>query len=349
MADQLVNSRNDCPDLELIAAYLDGRMSEGERSAVADHLGVCEDCYFVFTESARRQSHRQALRDIFNKIVQAPRAGDVPTWRRFSIPAAGLATAAALVVIIQSGVLQRARPSSGADVGELVAAVGAQRPIEPRLTGGFAYAPVAAPIRAGKGTAALLSPDVRIAAARLEKRATQYRSPDALGSLGIGYLVMGEVDKAVTVLEEAADQSKPAPRVLSDLAAAYLTRATAQKRVEDVAKGLALAERALKADPRLAEAMFNRALALERLSLPDQARDAWQEYLKADSNSGWADEARRHLSALPPSPQSHAIEDERRLVDDAARSGRRGLTGSYPGAEPRTCSPDVPGRAPPLS
>jgi hypothetical protein len=91
--------------------------------------------------------------------------------------------------------------------------------------------------------------------------------------------------------------------------------------VEDVAKGLALAERALKADPGMAEAMFNRALALERLSLPDQARDAWQQYLKADSSSGWAEEARRHLNALPPSPQSHAIEDERRLMDDAAQPG----------------------------
>jgi CHAT domain-containing protein len=310
VADQLVNSRNDCPDLELIAAYLDGRMTEGERSAIADHLGVCEDCYFVFTESARRQSHRQA-----------PRAGDVPIWRRFSIPAAaGLATAAALVVIIQSGVLQRVRPSSGADVAELVAAVGAQRVIEPRLTGGFAYGEVRAPIRAGTGTAAVVSPDVRIAAAKLEKRVMEHRSADALGSLGIAYLVTGDVDKAVPVLEEAADQSRPASRVLSDLGAAYLARATIHDRLEDVAKSLALSERALKADSGLSEARFNRALALERLSLTDQAREAWQEYLKADPNSGWAAEARRHLSALTQSPQSHAIDDERRRVDAVARS-----------------------------
>lgn len=308
MADQLVNSRNDCPELELIAAYLDGRLTERERASIADHLGACEDCYLLFTESARHYV-RQPLREV-----------GVLTWRRYAVPAAGLAAAAALVLVIRSGVIQPALPPSGAAVAELVGAVGAHRVIEPRLTGGFAYAPMRAPVRDGAPRIDFRSPDVRIAAAKLEKQAMQYLSPDALGSLGVGYLVMGEVDKAVTVLEEAADQSKPAPRVLSDLAAAYLTRATAQKRVEDVAKGLALAERALKADPGLAEAMFNRALALERLSLPDQARDAWQEYLKADSNSGWADEARRHLSALPPSPQSHAIEDERRLVDDAARS-----------------------------
>jgi hypothetical protein len=304
-----VKSKSACPDLELIAAYLDGRMTERERSSIADHLGACEDCYLLFTESSRH-------------YVQHPvHEVRMLTWRKAAAAAAGLAAAAALVLVIRSGAIQPALPPSGGDVAELVGAVGAHRVTEPRLTGGFAYAPMRAPIRTGAPPVDFRSPDVRIAAAKLEKQAMQYRSPDALGSLGIGYLVMGELDKAVSVLEEAADQSKPAPRVLSDLAAAYLTRATAQKGVEDVAKGLALAERALKADPGMAEAMFNRALALERLSLPDQARDAWQQYLKADSSSGWAEEARRHLNALPPSPQSHAIEDERRLMDDAAQPG----------------------------
>src|SRR5262245_55594994 len=56
-------------------------------------------------------------------------------------------------------------------IAELVAAVGAQRIIEPRLTGGFAYAPVVIPssTRSGVRTDDLQSPDVRIAALRLEK------------------------------------------------------------------------------------------------------------------------------------------------------------------------------------
>ena len=43
----------DCPDLETIAAYLDGRLTERERARVTAHLADCEDCYALFSESAR--------------------------------------------------------------------------------------------------------------------------------------------------------------------------------------------------------------------------------------------------------------------------------------------------------
>src|SRR5438034_264436 len=59
-------------------------------------------------------------------------------------------------------------------------------------------------------------------------------------------------------------------------------------------------------------AYFNRALALERLHLVDAARKAWGDYLQRDSSSGWADEARQHLEALPKARQSSAEEDKAR-------------------------------------
>jgi Tfp pilus assembly protein PilF len=48
-------------------------------------------------------------------------------------------------------------------------------------------------------------------------------------------------------------------------------------------------------DPRRAEALFNRALALESLGQNDAARAAWEAYLKVDASSAWADEARQRL------------------------------------------------------
>ena len=122
-----------------------------------------------------------------------------------------------------------------------------------------------------------MSPDVRIAAARIEKEASAHRTPQALKSLGIVYLVMGDINRAVPVLEEAADQPSSDPRILSDLSAAYLVRAAHNNQPQDYAKALAATERAAKTDPRVAEALFNRALALEALSLREQAREAWQE------------------------------------------------------------------------
>jgi len=67
---------------------------------------------------------------------------------------------------------------------------------------------------------------------------------------------------------------------------------------QDIAKALAITERVIAADPSLAEGWFNRASAFEQMFMFDEARRAWQEYLRLDSNSGWAAEARRHLEQL---------------------------------------------------
>jgi tetratricopeptide (TPR) repeat protein len=124
------------------------------------------------------------------------------------------------------------------------------------------------------------------------------RTPEALQLLGVAYLVTGEIDRAIPLLEQAVEGQAPHARMLSDLAAAYLVRATRDNRQQDLAKALAAADRAVKADPSLAEALFNRALALERLTLVDEAREAWEEYLRVDDQSGWTTEARTHLQAL---------------------------------------------------
>ena len=79
-----------------------------------------------------------------------------------------------------------------------------------------------------------------------------------------------------------------------------------------------MAERAVKADPALVEASFNRACALERLSLRDEARRAWQDYLKVDGSSGWAAEARDRLKVLGESPQSKSQDEERREIELAS-------------------------------
>src|SRR5215472_1901831 len=108
--------------------------------------------------------------------------------------------------------------------------------------------------------------------------------------LGIAYLVTGDVDRSLPALEEAADRLPADAVVLSDLGAGYLVRAARHDQPQDFVKALAMADRAVKLDPDLPEAWFNRGYALERLSLIDEARRAWQDYLKIDNTSGWASE-----------------------------------------------------------
>jgi tetratricopeptide (TPR) repeat protein len=279
-----------CPDPELMAAYLDGRLTDRERAPVTDHLASCENCYLIFTESWR--THVEA------EPVLTPVAR---MRRRFVIPAAGVAVAAMLTLAVQPAALSSAlawlRPSNQADVAELVAAVGTQRTLEPRLTGGFTYEPVKSPMRSGVSRLDASSPDVRIAVARIEKRMMQSRTPKNLSAVGEAFLAIGDGEQAVAVLEEATAIA-PEPKALSDLAAAYLLRSAQRNRPDDIAKAIAAANNAVKVDPSLAEAWFNRALALERGPSSAEAQQAWDDYLRLDNSSGWADEARRHLQAL---------------------------------------------------
>ena len=214
----------------------------------------------------------------------------------------------------------RLQPDSKHELKALVAAVGRNRYVEPRLTGGFSYAPLPSPKRAGESEPKTRPLDVRIAAARIEKAVEDHRTPGALHEFGLSLLVTDSASKAVPALEEAADQSPPSQTVLADLAAAYLVRATEQQRPEDTAKALAVTERAIKADPNISEAWFNRALALERLSLTLQARQAWQEYLKKDPKSFWSREAQVHIDSLTEKLQAHSATRERQQVQQAAQS-----------------------------
>jgi len=283
-----------CPDLESIAAFLDNRLSKRERARVADHLAACDACYVLFSEAAA----------IGPRVTAKPgwlRGGRAWLARPKVVWPAGVAAAAVAAVwlLVATGGLERRRSGELPELAELVAAVGSERTIEGRLTGGFGFGPVRGPVRAGTVPAETVSPDIRIAAARIEKKALERRTPDALHALGVADLVTGDVNRAVPVLEEAARQRAASAGLLSDLAAAYLARAAAHgDQPEDVAKALAAADRAVKIDAKLAEASFNRALALERLSRRDEARQAWQDYLKIDDKSEWATEARLRMSIV---------------------------------------------------
>jgi tetratricopeptide (TPR) repeat protein len=283
-----------CPDPETLAGYLDGRLSGSDRDRVVAHLADCEDCYFVFAESVRTL----AVAPPVSRAAHMWRtAASAPAWGKAAAAVASLAAAAMLTFAVQPQIASRWWPG-GSDVADLVTAVGTARTFEPRLTGGFAYGQVRGALRAGDSSVVVVSPDVRIAAARIEKAAIARPTPQMLHSVGIASLVVGDVARAVSVLEQAADQAPPEAPTLTDLSAAYLTRAARNRDRSDLLKALALADRAIKSDPQMVEALFNRALALERLSLVREARDAWRDYLKIDGGSGWAGEARSHLRAL---------------------------------------------------
>lgn len=282
---------------EAMAAFVDGDASAYERARVEAHLVGCDDCYAVFIETVR------ALAEMPIVSVMSPGLRAVPFVRRHGVVAAvgALAAAAALLVVarVQPTMVPpsiqrwvgRGAPSS--DLQELVAAVGENRPIEGRLTGGFRYGPLRSPTRGGEK-----DEDWRVlaVAAKIREQAERDETPANAHALGVAQIVLGKLDDAVPNLEEAAADEPGNARFQSDLAAAYLARAKNFDCPDDYPKALAVAERAVRADPQLLEARFNRALALDALHLGDQAREAWEEYLKADPSGPWAEEARKRIA-----------------------------------------------------
>lgn len=280
------NRSGACPHPEQLAAYIDGGLKGEERMSVQRHLADCDACRETVAEA----------------VHTAPPGGLLQFLKRHKPGAAGggvLALAATLLLVAQ--VRPDWNPFGRPGPYEaLVAAVGTNRTIEGRLTGGFEHGPLRSPTRSGSPASAA-DFDLLAARARLEELAADRPTPANTHRLGVAHLVLGDHASAVQALEDAAARHPDEASISSDLAAAYLERGRLARRLEDFDGARAAAERASRLDPDLIEPYFNRALALEALSQEDAARGAWREYLSRDRDSAWRDEALARLERLSTS------------------------------------------------
>ena len=283
-----------CLDAELLAAYIDGRVTAPERSEVEAHLAGCEACHFVFAESFRESA--EPAHD-----EQAKQWWPRPTlWRA----AAGLAAAAAVVIAVyvtRGGSRGDAPVPVTVALNELQAVSGPYRTFEGRLSEMPTYRPLAAPVRSGN-TDTELPLAVREAALKVEDAARE-KTLRQLRALATMHLITREPQKATEVLSALA-KSGSDPMLLNDLAVALL----ASGRQEDRQRAKELLEQVVGRDPARAEAWFNLGLAAEATGDTTRAREAWSRYLALDPSSPWAAEARARLGkpatsnalAVPP-------------------------------------------------
>lgn len=186
----------------------------------------------------------------------------------------------------------------------LRAAYKGQRPLEPRLTAGFEFAPLSNLRGDGPG----VTDQSALAQAEMFFLNAAARDPKDAGArhaLGVFYLAGGKTEYALRELNIAVDLAPDEPAMHSDAGAAYLESAAEAFSRNDVAEGMKLQEKslaalesALKLQPGLAEAKFNRAVCLERLMLQEGAKSAWREFIDKDPESEWAAEARRHIEDI---------------------------------------------------
>lgn len=293
-----LDQRSDCPGPELMAAYIDGRrLGWGGRRRLETHFADCERCFTLLRDimDFRDSDEGDAVPDpsTRSRFVAMPvGAGRRAAPRRLAwLGAGGFATiAAALLVIFVM------RGPADPQLDPLIAAMGSQRVTDARLAG-FAYGPRPEVLRSldPAASAPQISLDARAAAAAIQEQAAAVTTGGARHASGISRLISGDVDTAIEDLQHAVTADPANPTYLSDLAAAYVTRGIRRQNPQDLQQAVKHADDAIARAPRHLDALFNRALALERLGDRNRAQRAWNDYLAVDATSAWATEARQRL------------------------------------------------------
>jgi Cytochrome c biogenesis factor len=219
--------------------------------------------------------------------------GLAPT-RRFPLP---WAYATAAIVVLAAGVwfVQTRRQPS---IDQLIASAYAERrPFELRIAGA-AYGPVRQ--ERGGERSAFAEPASLLRAKYVIKERLAGRPDDEamLAASGRVELLEGHYDEAIRTFGRMLDAQPDSPALLTDLATAYFQRAVATDHAIDYGQTIELLGRTLAKTPDDHVALFNRAIALQKMFAYQEAIRDWEHYLRVDPKGSWADEARRRLSEL---------------------------------------------------
>lgn len=290
---------------ELVDQYAAGDLAPAERARL-------EGRFFASPERRRKLRVALALRDHAPERAAREKKPNVTPLdaggrrARFAPPSLYLKVAATLLIAVGLGVAVWWMRADNSEVERgmvaLNEAFGNRRAIETRVTA-VGYAPLVV-TRGREGASA--DTIARGRAERLLLDAAE-SSPGAQSrhALARFYLLDAQFGKAVEQLEQALRDSPGNAQAHSDLGAALLESGRQQEQAGDTGKAREVYARALEhvnkaaaLDASLLEPLFNRALVLERQGAPEQASEAWRQYLARDSQSGWADDARRRLKLL---------------------------------------------------
>ena len=299
-----------------LARLAEGRLPRQEMPDVLEHLDVCVDC------TEQLEMANEVLAEEAKRNVRPPQP-----WKWWTTLAA-----AALLAVVSIVAFYGVRRNDGG-IAQLVAlAPHGERLVEPRLSGGFAWAEYRGPDRASRSDAGIDTDAATMklvgAAGEAKERATRDQSAEAQHTAGVALLLVDRSDEAMRTLRLATDRAPNDPAAWSDLAAAQYAAAVRLRRSSLFPEALASADRALRLDAKHAEALFNRALILHRMGLREEARAAWQAYLAVDASSPWANEARRYLNEIPAVDQDAQFQRELPRLERA--EGVRELVAAYP-------------------
>jgi CHAT domain-containing protein/tetratricopeptide (TPR) repeat protein len=202
---------------------------------------------------------------------------------------------AAVVLVVGVWIIQKPREPS---IDQLIASAYAQqRPFELRVSDA-AYGPLRQE-RAGERSSFSQPTDLLQAKYLIKEKLTSRPDDETLlAARGRIELFEGHYEEAIRTLGRLLDAKPDSPALLIDLATAHFQRAEAGNRAIDYGQAVELLSRALAKKPDDRVALFNRAIALEKMYVYNEAIRDWEQYLRVDPDSEWAGEARWRLNKL---------------------------------------------------
>lgn len=310
---------------ELIDQYLGDELSQQERIHFERHYLSTPERWAKLRFTQTLREYNSARRS--EELVTAEGSGYFSGWRRW--PLSPIGAVACVLVLIAAGLLTWRVFYRESDVDKGLVALHtfyrSGRPVEARISG-FDYAPLYQ-TRGGESDSSN-SAEVARAQRILLDAVHDDPNPDSHHALGQFYLAQKEFDKAAAEFREALQAAPADPRLHSDLGAALLEKAKAAsdrpeggEYIQTLAESLEHLDRALALDSSLREALFNKALCLQYMMVPNQAREAWQKYLQLDAQSPWAGEAKRNLRSLEE--QSSAVQTPEQVLESFLADYRR--------------------------
>ncbi|HWN10931.1 MAG TPA: CHAT domain-containing protein [Pyrinomonadaceae bacterium] len=294
---------------ELTDDYVAGKFAGNELVQMEQH-------FFKSPERQSKLKFAQALR-LRKSNVEPPKP---VSWFK---PL--LAIAAALVLVVGGFYIWRIR-SNDSELNQGLAALQSAfrdaRPVEARLSS-LHYAPYST--TRGPGTEKINQDELRRAELTLLNAAKNNPTAAVHHGLGQVYLAKKEFDRAIKEFDEALKGDPTNPQLYSDLGAAWMEKGKIDLNGKEPGKGMeALGHslenlnKALGLDPNLLDALFNRALSRQLLKNDQQAKTDWQEYLRRDPSSSWAEEARQKLRLIEEREEKTSRNKERLLSDFVA-------------------------------
>jgi CHAT domain-containing protein len=219
--------------------------------------------------------------------------------------AGGLATACVAVAVVAWW----SRETPEKVQGMLAQACSEQRMIQLRYPGA-SYAP--SRVTRGPEEGRLAKPAVLFKAEEIvaRRQSSDPRNADWLRVAAETEILEGQPEVAILALNRVRESQPDSKRLKLDLALAYFEQASKTdkpdlRRVIDLLTGI-LKDSNQENDIRLA-AIFNLAITYERTQAWDMASATWEDYLRHDSTSAWARDAKQHLENIKGQLQSRGL------------------------------------------